>query len=130
RIPAFHDPLDLDLGLGAFELLHEDEITKLLSALDAMDGSQGTPITELFDVFDVDNITTQKLLDVIAEDSIIVRTMISEVVIDAVTVNRVVPAAYEHPVDYPDLTQTELIAFGNSIGVIDETYNNGNELDD
>src|SRR5690606_31146841 len=65
RIPAFHDPLDTDLGIGAFELLHEEEITKLLEALDAMDGNQGTPITDLFSVFDFDNITTQKLLVVI-----------------------------------------------------------------
>src|SRR5690606_9544640 len=130
RTPAFHDPLDLELGVGAFELLDKDEITKLLDALDAMDGSQGTPIVDLFEVFDVDNITTQKLLDVIQANSVIIRTMISEVVIDAVTEDRVVPAAYEHPVDYPDLTQAELIAFGNSIGVIDETYNNGDDLDD
>src|SRR5690606_29781477 len=85
RTPAFHDPLDLELGVGAFELLDKDEITKLLDALDAMDGSQGTPIVDLFEVFDVDNITTQKLLDVIQANSVIIRTMISEVVIDAVT---------------------------------------------
>lgn len=129
RDNAFFDASDVVLGALAFGLIDPAETTRLLDALNEIDGGSGSPITALVAEFDPNTITTEKLMLTVDKDSIIIRTMMSDIIIDAVTTARVAPDAYDI-INNPDLSQTELVNFIQSIAIIDVTYDNGDPIDD
>lgn len=125
RDNAYFDALDLVLGKDEFGLLDELEITNLLNALDDLDNSSGSPIKDLVDVIDEDAITTGQLILSIKRESIIVRTMFSKVIIDTVTEDRVSANAYDL-INTDDLSQDELENLFDTIGLLDDSYDDNN----
>ncbi|MFA5692306.1 MAG: hypothetical protein WC907_01715 [Acholeplasmataceae bacterium] len=122
RDNAYFDANDPVLGKAEFGLLDKDEITNFLNSLDALDNHQGSPLNTLIDNMDANQITTYKLIKVNEEESILIQTILSNIIIPTVDHNRISVNAYDS-INTEDLSHQELTNLFNAISVLDDSYN-------
>ncbi len=105
------------------------EMQNMIQAMSHLATSQDAPIMDAISDVDMDFVSLGNMIDMIGENSIIVKTLMSNTIIDFVTTDKVVDAAYD--INNPgDLTQTELLNFFEAIAVLDTTYDDGNPNND
>lgn len=122
---AFHE----HNGNPVTELISYLEMTRMISAMSHLASSPTDPIMDAIEDVDMDIVSLGNMIDMVGEGSIIVKTLMSNTIIDFVTPSKIVDAAYD--INNPgDLSQTELLNFFEAIAILDTTYDDGNPNND
>jgi len=112
-----------------YDLISYQELGRLVDSIGHLSSDLDAPVLDSVSAMDTDTLSIQAMIDMLNEDSSIIRTLMSDTIIDFVTPARIMDDAYDM-LSPGDLTKIELNRFFASIGVLDPTFNDGNPNND